>query len=59
MWLKLTHKKRGPILVNSDLVLYFREVDDEYEGKDCEVYFNFQDFVLVDEPRAEVEKQLF
>jgi len=58
MWLKLTHKKRGPILVNSDLVLYAREVDDGYEGKDCEIYFNFQDFVLVDEPRAEVEKQL-
>jgi hypothetical protein len=57
--MKLTHKKRGPILVNSDLVLYMREVDDEHEGKDCEIYFNFQDFVLVDEPRAEVEKQLF
>jgi hypothetical protein len=59
MWMKLTHKKRGPILVNSDRVLYMREVDDEQEGKDCEIYFNFQDFVLVDEPRAEVEKQLF
>jgi hypothetical protein len=58
MWLKVRHKSKGEVLMNSDLVLYFREIDDDHGGKDCEAYFNFTDFVVIDEPRAEVEKQL-
>ncbi len=58
MWLRLTHKSKGHILVNSDIILYVREIDDGFAGKDCEIYFNYQDFIVVDETRAEVEKQL-
>ncbi len=58
MWLRLTHKKKGPILVNSARVFYIREVDDGHEGKDCELFFDFQDFIQVEETRAEIEKQL-
>jgi hypothetical protein len=58
MWMKLTHKSKGTILINSDRVLYVREIDDGYGGKDCEAYLSFEDFIVVDEDRAEFERQL-
>ena len=58
MWLKLKHHSKGPILLNSDHVLYLRDVPDGRGGNNCEVYISYQDFILVDETSSEIEKQM-